>query len=201
MQTLKARLTGMSPLLFNPHVEEVKKDWKGFWPPKDVQQKMADMRVPKDEEGKIGIPANMILAALVYAGQFVPYEGTGNKQFLTMSSKSSLVPGLVFLNSPFFPFVDQDVKPQPDARSGSQTQGKGKGGGVPIIRPRFDAWAIDVEARYDDEDIKSEQLRRLFKCAGTRAGLGSHRASSSGGGMGSFEVTKWNDGQSSAQAA
>ena len=46
---------------------------------------------------------------------------------------------------------------------------------VSLVRPRFDAWAFDVECTVDLDEISMQIVRQLFDTAGKRIGIGELR--------------------------
>jgi len=188
MPRIQATLKSVSPILMNPMTDELLEDlWGGSAKRKTrVEQTMeaaAESKLIRDENDRVGIPAEYLLAALVTAGKFVKYDA--RKNFSTTGS--SLVPSFIFLEDMFYPFKDQKTKHVVDKRRGVLNNG-GKEVAVCIVRPRIDVWEFDVTAGF--ADIDPSKVKQIFEYAGKVAGLGDFRPSCRGP-FGRFTVSKW----------
>ncbi|MEK7509679.1 MAG: hypothetical protein AAB605_03125 [Patescibacteria group bacterium] len=188
MPTIHITLTGVSPILMNPMTEEILDQ---LWAPSGgrkakveiTPKQAAEAKIIRHTDGKIGIPAEYLLAALVTAGKFVKYDPRKNMS----TSDSSLVPAFIFLEDMFYPFKKQKTPWAVDKRRGVLNNA-GKSVAVCIVRPRFDEWEFDVTASF--ADIDASKVRQLFEYAGKVAGLCDFRPSCRGP-FGRFTITKW----------
>lgn len=188
MARIRATLRGISPILMNPMTDDLLEGlWGGSSKRKarieQTMEEAAKSKLIRDENGKIGIPAEYLLAALVTAGRYVKYDA--RKNFST--ADSSLVPAFIFLEDMFYPFKNQKVKHVVDKRRGVLNNG-GKEVAVCIVRPRFDVWQFDVTAGF--ADIDSSRVKQIFEYAGKVAGLGDFRPSCRGP-FGRFTIAEW----------
>lgn len=188
MPTIHMTLKGVSPILMNPMTEEI---LDALWAPAPGRKAKAEItaaeaaerKVIRNKSGQVGIPAEYLLAALVYAGKFVKYDPRKNMS----TNDTSLVPAFLFLEDMFYPFKDQETPWAVDKRRGVLNNA-GKPVAVCIVRPRFNTWEFDVTASF--ADIDASKVRQLFEYAGKVAGLCDFRPSCRGP-FGRFTITKW----------
>lgn len=198
MQTIHATLASKSPLLMNPMTDETLDElFAGSGARKarktDItQEQVAANRVIRengDPNGKIGIPMEYLMAALVYAGKFVKYDARKNMS----TTAGSLVPSLISLDEMFYPFKNQTPAAGQenlwviDKRRGVL---KANGVAVAIIRPKIMSWEIDVTVEFDEDEINESKVRAVFEAAGKFAGLGDFRPACKGP-FGRFTIKEW----------
>ncbi len=151
----------------------------------------AQEKIYVNKEGVIGLPSEMLSAALVNAGRSVKM---GKKQISTATTTSlydhmQLQTRFMVLQQS----ADDDSSPawEPDTRRGVSNQSKSPVA-VCIVRPRFDQWACFVEIVYNDKSMSRDTAIKLFKEAGSSQGLGSFRPNRKGP-FGMFRVAKWEE--------
>lgn len=159
--------------------------------PKDfTAEDVAEAKIYRDGKKRMGIPAEMIFAALKRAGRRVGY-GQGKTKVST--AESTYLPEFFSLSSDFFPFSNLDEKGnvpwEVDKRRGVNPA---TGGAMCLIRPKIDEWEMEVQFEYDDTVFASDSLKQLFNYAGTGSGLGAFRPGC-GGPFGCFTVAKWHE--------
>jgi len=157
-----------------------------------TQEQVAANRVIRednDPNGKIGIPMEYLMAALVYAGKFVKYDARKNMS----TTAGSLVPSLISLDDMFYPFKNQTpANGQDNLWLIDKRRGvlKANGVAVAIIRPKIMNWEIDVTLEFDQDEINESKVRAVVEAAGKFAGLGDFRPACKGP-FGRFTVKDW----------
>lgn len=117
----------------------------------------------KNEEGKLGIPAENIFSCLIEAGRRVK----NGKRFIS-TKKSSDLSGFLFLYHDFFPFINHsEVKVYKRMAICNKEL-------VWIWRPRVKQWAADIYFALDTKECHPSVIEELFRIAGT-IGIGNHR--------------------------
>ncbi len=152
--------------------------------PQDLKWEDAAMaKVIRDEEGRVGIPSDYILAALNYAGKFVKFD----KRKFMANKDSSLVPALLNFLDEFYPFKNQEEPIIPVRNRGRLPK---DGTAVCIVRPKIRNWEMELVVEFDDDEIEGDKVKDLFVQAGKKAGLGGWRPACKGK-YGKFTVTKF----------
>ncbi len=141
-----------------------------------------------DKPGKMGIPAQNMLACLVNAGRHVK---SGKKQISTATSTTLF--DFVELTETFLPFDGTDDKGnvvwKPCVVKGTMHAAQ-KETAVCIVRPRIMHWTMTVTLRFDDSrGVNQDVVVELFKQGGRKVGLGDWRPQKRGN-FGRFVVTK-----------
>jgi hypothetical protein len=158
-------------------------------------------KIYRNDSGAIALPAEMLIGALVAAGQKVK---NGAKTIST--AKTTTLFDLMMVKSVDLPLTNGKLKHDDvpgnaatgndlpwvvDRRKGIGYQAKTPTA-VAIIRPRFPHWEFDVEIDYDEKRVKGEVIRQLFENAGGSQGLGAFRPNKRGP-FGRFRVEKWEE--------
>ncbi len=203
MHRVIVTLAGITPLLMNRMPRDVligmrdKKNKKKYVAP-ELPRDEAAAKYHQLEDGTPIIPAEMFMSCLIGAGTFVKLDG--KRQMST--AKSSLLPGFLSLEVPYFPLLDPATKRKPkaaewevDIRQGRNPNG---GEGVCLVRPRFDAWKFDVSMVLDTDSLSEGVYRNLIDIAGSRFGLGDFRPQRKGI-FGKFKVERWDSTQLSPE--
>lgn len=197
MKKVTATLKSKTPLMFEkmtdvaidslPGSPNKKKNDR---PKDDTAEDIAETKIYRDSKGRMGIPAEMIFAALKRAGRRVGY-GQGKTKVST--ADSTYLPEFFSLSSDFFPFTDIDKQGnlpwKVDKRRGVNPT---TGGAMCLIRPKIDEWEMEVQFEFDDAVFGSDSMKQLFNYAGTGSGLGAFRPGC-GGPFGCFTVAKWHE--------
>jgi hypothetical protein len=187
--TFVLKIEGASPILMNPMTDDLLEELRtGVHAPKDkesTRQQVAEKKIIRNEEGKIGIPAEYLFSCLVEAGRFVKYD---SKKSIS-TKDSTLLPSFLTIEDFFFPFTDQDTPWKADVRRGILDSG-GKKVAVPIVRPRFDKWGFEIMVTVDTKEINEDKIKDLFTRAGNAIGLADFRPSCRGP-FGRFKVVSW----------
>lgn len=175
-ETLEGLATGVRP----PEIKD-----------RPAEAKAAD-KIYRDDDGTIALPVEMLMGALVFAGQKVK---NGKKQIST--AKTTTLFELLTISNVSLPLTNGNVNEKGelpwvvDKRKGIGNQAKTPTA-VCIIRPKFPHWEFDVEIEYDDKRINPAVVRQLFDTAGSSEGLGSFRPNKKGP-FGRFKVTVWDE--------
>ncbi len=149
--------------------------------PKPTPREECEKKVYVTPKGKWYIPAKMLWACLVGAGQHMRLDG--KRQIST--AKSSML-------AQFLRLKDQAMELDTPGWEVDIQQGRNPNGGelVVLCRPRFDIWRMTVNVTIDTREIAEEKMRELFDIAGMRCGLGDFRANRKGT-FGQFIVESW----------
>lgn len=148
---------------------------------------IAESRIIKNAEGKIGIPIEYLLGCLVEAGRYVK---NGKKQISTAGT-TTVFAFLDFGDQTFLPFKTHSEMIV-DRRKGNLNNA-GKTTAVCIIRPKFEKWTIKLEVVITTEGdfaAKDDVVKKLFEAAGSQVGLGDFRPAKRGP-FGRFKVAEW----------
>jgi hypothetical protein len=179
---------GITPLLLNRMSEatllgirEKRKKPKSAGPAGTPREE-CEPKLYKTNDGVLYLPAEMAMACLITAGQFIRLDG--KRQVST--AKSTLLPAFLSLHDPFIP-LDAPDGWQVDIRPGRNPNG---GEAVCLCRPRFDRWGFTLHVQIDTAEIQESVIRELFDIAGRRCGLGDFRQNRRGI-FGQFKVQKW----------
>ena len=162
----------------------------------------AKLKLYTNDEGQVGIPAQMLLSCLNGAGRKVKVG-----KFQLATATSSEIPGLIQFEEDFFIFPVPETKiaeVRPYNSEGKATDsgdywidvdlqlGRNEGGAgvaVGIIRPiiKKGDWRFDVTLEYDNSQIDEKTVLKLFEIGGRSCGLASFRPGCKGK-YGQFKV-------------
>lgn len=180
---------GLSSMLMNPMTDEtldslitgIRKPIVKDRPMHDV----ANERIYRDENGRMGIPTINLISALKGAGRSIK----NGKKAISTATTTTMFSFLEFPDE-FIPFDDLDenggISWKVDKRRGVMKNGASQVA-VGIIRPKFDKWGFTVKVKLNEKLLREETLKALFVEAGTNMGLGDFRPSKNGP-FGRFEV-------------
>lgn len=150
----------------------------------------AQEKIYLDKEGRIGLPADMLLSALVGAGRNVK---VGKSQISTATSTKLF--DYFQMESPFLLLTNgrdgESAEWVPDRRRGVSNQSKSPTA-VAIVRPIFDEWGFEAIITYDDGKNGRDTIQKLFTEAGSTQGIGSFRPNRKGR-YGMFRVIEWHE--------
>lgn len=157
-------------------------------PRKDLPvQTVAERKIIRDSQGRVGVPDQYLWSCLVEAGRGVKAEGKRN----ISTSDNSLLGGFIEFecgnDEDFLPFTDQNAKWVPTMMGGKNPA---DGVATAIIRPLFRNWAIEFTLLVDEKEISPEAIRKLIVRAGKFVGLGDFRIACKGR-FGGFTVEVW----------
>ncbi len=205
MRTVKIHCVGVSPLLMDRMSPETLEGLEtGIHPPEAKDRpsvEKAREKIYRNDEGKIALPAEMLIGALVAAGQKVK---NGTKTIST--AKTTTLFDLLVVNSVDLPLTNGKLDPSSvpnncaenddlpwvvDRRKGIGYHAKTPTA-VAIIRPKFPHWEFDLEIQYDEKRVKGEVIKQLFENAGSSQGLGAFRPNKRGP-FGRFRIDKWEE--------
>jgi len=196
MKKVRIHCVGISPLMMDKMSGETLESLdKGVRLPEVKDRpaiEKARAKIYRDDDGRIALPAEMLMGSLVFAGQKVK---NGKKQIST--AKTTTLFELLQLNNISLPLhngqadANGDLPWVVDQRKGIGNQAKTPTA-VCITRPKFPKWEFDCEIEYDETKIHTEVVRQLFTVAGSSEGLGSFRPNKKGP-FGRFQVTKWDE--------
>ncbi len=153
-------------------------------------EEKAEEKIYVDQEGRIGLSADMLLAALVNGGRNVKM---GKKQISTATTTTlfdflTLESEFLILNNCRDAELPQWIV---DKRRGVSNQSKSPTA-VCIIRPKFNEWGFEATIVYDDKVAGRDTIMKLFKEAGSSQGVGSFRPNKKGR-YGMFKVIEWHE--------
>ncbi|MDD5486818.1 MAG: hypothetical protein PHW65_04625 [Dehalococcoidales bacterium] len=195
MRKVRIHCVGISPLMMDKMSDETLEGLATGVRPPEVKDRPAEekasVKIYRDDDGKIALPAEMLMGALVFAGQKVK---NGRKNIST--AKTTTLFELMQLNNVWLPLtngqpMNEDLPWVVDKRKGIGTQARTPTA-VCIIRPKFLHWEFDCEIQYDEKKVNGDVVRQLFNVAGSSEGLGSFRPNKKGP-FGRFNVTKWDE--------
>ncbi|HZT35452.1 MAG TPA: hypothetical protein VFA15_06010, partial [Nitrososphaera sp.] len=156
---------------------------------------IAEAKIYRDKDGKMGIPQQNVFAMLKHAGRRVPY-GAGKSKCST--AESTFLPEFLRLKAtsvdeggdPFFLFDNLDksgnLQFKVDMRRGVN---KATDGAMCVVRPKFMNWGLTIELEFDASLVNPDTITALFTNASTGSGLCEFRPNK-GGPFGCFEVKK-----------
>jgi hypothetical protein len=188
MVKIHVKCEGVTPILFNPKTDEViaelmksksaRKQASSDVPPETI----AGKKIPRDEQGRAGIPGRYLFANLSEAGRDVQLDA---RRKLSTADRT-LLPSFLRIVENFMPFceefkgndgwvTDKDMgRPDPKLPT------------MPIIRPRFDKWSFEMTLDVFG-DIEKGKVRELVEKGGL-LGLGAFRKK---GPYGRYKVVEW----------
>lgn len=189
MKRIQVKCRGISPLLMNKPpeglLEEIRTKVTKPRPPDRTPEEEAEEKIHV-EDGKIGIPCEMLFRCLVEAGRSVRFNARRN----ISTKESTLLPSFLRIEGAFFPLFDGKPKWEVDIRPARTDSGSM----VPAVRPRFDKWEFAVTLGINEQKIAEERVKELVEEAGVAVGLGSYNPAHRGP-FGQFEIAEWeNDG-------
>ncbi len=194
MRKVRIVMVGKTPLMMDQMSEDVLNSLDTgvriqIVKERPVEDKAAE-KIYRDQDGRIGLSPDMLLAALVNGGRNVKM---GKKQISTATTTTLF--DLLSLESPFLFLTngrDQD-EPEwaPDKRRGVSNQSKSPTA-VCIVRPKFNEWAFEAVITYDEKKAGRDTIQKLFKEAGSSQGVGSFRPNKKGR-YGMFTVREWHE--------
>ena len=206
MRTVKIHCVGVSPLLMDRMSDETA-DYleKGGGRPLDIKDRPAEAKarekIYRNTEGKIALPIEMLISALISAGRNIK---NGNKNIST--AKTTTLFELLMVKSVDLPLTNGKVDPKSVvnncAESGDlpwvvdRRKGIGYNAKPPVpvivIRPKFPHWEFDVEIEYNEKRVKGEIVRQLLENALSSQGLGAFRPNRRGP-FGRSRVETWEE--------
>lgn len=197
MKKVTTVLKSKTPIMFEKMTDEAIDSLPGSpnkkkndMPKDSTAEDIAGQKIYRDSKGRMGIPAEMLFAALKRAGRRIGY---GKGKTMVSTADSTYLPEFFSLSSDFFPFsgIDRkgDVSWKVDKRRGVNPA---TGGAMCLLRPRIENWEMSVEFEYDDKVFSSDSMKQLFNYAGTGSGLGAFRPGC-GGPFGCFTVGSWKE--------
>jgi hypothetical protein len=152
-------------------------------------QEEAGTKLYRSENGKMGVPMQNIIGALMAAGQHITYKG---KKTIS-TAKSTMIFDFLDFRVEFCEFVGCDDKGnipwKPFVQGGVMHQGASETA-VCITRPRIPEWTLVVPVVFDSErEISEKVVDQLFEFAGRKIGLCDWRPTKKGR-FGRFVVKK-----------
>ena len=181
----RVRLASASPILFNrmpeATLEGLRTKVKQQRVPDLTREQEAEPKLYTDDDGNIGITAEMMCASLKGAGRDVPF-GTGRSKVSTATSTKLF--GFFGIEQVFLPFEAGFTAWVPDVRRGKNPNG---GEAVCLCRPKINIWALEFDVWYDENLVRLDTIESLFTIAGRTQGLGDFRPNC-GGPFGRFRV-------------
>jgi hypothetical protein len=141
----------------------VKTDW--------TIQEEAGTKLYRSENGKMGVPMQNIIGALILAGQHITYKG---KKTIS-TAKSTIIFDFLEFRTDFCEFIGLDEKGNipwsPFLQGGVMHQGASETA-VCITRPRIPQWSLTIPVVFDcDREINEKTVDALFDIAGRKIGL------------------------------
>lgn len=177
MEKIQVEITGVSPLLQHRFpVEKPEAKPKN----KKATEDDVEQSLYKLPDGTIYQPAIHLIGALKKAGAKFQIPGQGK-----LTYKNLVGSGAVTVSPDAIPHIDQAF--EVDARAVVVPATRGR---VVRRRPCFNAWSLQFEIEYDDDEISAETLKDLLEYAGKRVGIGDFRPEK-GGPFGRFMVTEF----------
>ncbi len=159
----------------------VRTDW--------TTQEEAGTKLYRSEKGKMGVPMQNIIAALIIAGQGITYKG---KKTISTAKSTRLFDFLDF-RADFCEFNGCDengnIEWMPFMQGGVMHQGSSETA-VCITRPRIPHWGLTIPVVFDpNREISDKNVEALFDIAGRTVGLCDWRPAKKGR-FGRFVIEK-----------
>ena len=196
MRKVKIHCLGISPLMMDKMSDETLEGLATGVRPPEVKDKPAEekaaVKIYRDDDGKIALPVEMLVGALVFAGQKVK----NGRKYISTAKTTTLFELLQVMNISL-PLTNGqanangDLPWVVDKRKGIGNQARTPTA-ICIIRPKFPHWEFDCEIQYDEKRVNGEVVHQLFDTAGSSEGLGSFRPNKRGP-FGRFRVIKWDE--------
>jgi len=181
MQTYKATIEGISPLLMNrpsAMIGDISKDKKPF---SDDAKNDASEKLYVNKEGKLYQPSTHLQGALIEAGKHKKVVGKGK------STYSKIVGYAVSIN----PFEILHKNQEWEVFSILAVNPNTKGRNL-LHRPILKKWKLTFEICFDETEIAPSIMKELLDIAGRIAGIGDWRPSKKGP-YGKFQVIEWKE--------
>jgi len=193
MKLIRITITNLSPgMLQNPATPELlealrtktpiqkKTDW--------TVQEEAGTKLYRSENGRMGVPMQNIMSAIVLAGQHVK----SGKKFISTAKSTTVFDFLEFVED-FCVFSDCDEKGNvpwtPFPVKGTMHQGANETA-VCIVRPRIPHWKLAFTVKFDDKrGVSQDSVEKLVEIAGRKIGLCDWRPAKKGR-FGRFVISK-----------
>lgn len=152
-------------------------------------QEEAGTKLYRSEKGRMGVPMQNIIGALIAAGQHITYKG---KKTIS-TAKSTQVFDFLDFRADFCEFNGCDeqgnIEWAPFMQGGVMHQGSSETA-VCITRPRIAHWSLTVPVVFDgDREINEKNVDALFEIAGRKIGLCDWRPTKKGR-FGRFVIEK-----------
>lgn len=194
MRTVKVHCVHLSPLLMDKMSDEAFTGLETGVRPQEVKDRPAEEKAVGKiyrDNGKIGLPAEMLISALKLAGAQVK---NGKRNITKTTTGETTLFDFLTVQDSFLPFLN--IKKEDGAWTVDKRKGIGRQAKVPtavcIIRPRFDKWEFTTTIQFDERKVNEDTVRKLFEVAGSNQGLGSFRPNK-GGPFGRFRIAEWKD--------
>lgn len=193
LMRVAVHVTGISPMLHNAVSNETllglldKTGKKSKTAANPTPRELAASKVHTLADGRPHVPARMMMACLIKAGQYIRLDG--QRQLSTATS--TIIFGVLAIEDIELPLY-APAEQTPAAWEVDLQFGRNPGGkeGVCICRPRFDQWELRMTVEIDQSQLPEVRVRELFDIAGKRSGLGDFRPACRGP-YGRFGVTRW----------
>ncbi|OHA24553.1 MAG: hypothetical protein A3B11_00135 [Candidatus Taylorbacteria bacterium RIFCSPLOWO2_01_FULL_44_26] len=149
----------------------------------------AATKLYRSENGKMGVPLQNIIAALIATGQHITYKG---KKTIS-TAKSTIIFDFLEFRTEFCEFNGCDEKGDipwtPFLQGGVMHQGSSETA-VCITRPRIPHWSLTIPVVFDcDREINEKTVDALFEIAGRKIGFSDWRPTKKGR-FGRFVIEK-----------
>ncbi len=194
MITVKATLIGIRPLLMDRMSDATLESLRTGVrkpEPKDVPaEDIARKKIYTDEDGNVGLPAQMLFSCMVVAGRKVK-----NGKYQISTAESSSLPALLDIEEDFLVFNGHADKKWEVSKDLGRLQ---NGTAVCITRPKFLKWGFDVTLEIDESEVSEETIKQLVAVAGKKFGLGAWRPGCKGR-FGTFKIASWNSDRKSGK--
>lgn len=159
----------------------VKTDW--------TIQEEAGTKLYRSEKGRMGVPMQNIIGALIAAGQYVNSKG----KKMVSTAKSTILFDFLDFRADFCEFNGCDengnIEWKPFMQGGVMHQGSSETA-VCITRPRIPQWSLTIPVVFDcDREISDKSVDALFEIAGRKIGLCDWRPTKKGR-FGRFVIEK-----------
>jgi hypothetical protein len=193
MKLIRFTIGNLSPgQLQNPATEELLEQLRtGNRPQKRTDwtvEQEAGTKLYRSEDGKMGVPMQNIMSAIILAGQHVKV----GKKNLSTAKATTIFDFLEFVED-FCPFKGCDEKGnvpwKPFPVKGTM-HNAGSEVAVCITRPRIPKWELSFTVKYDEKrQVPQDAVVKLVETAGRKIGLCDWRPAKKGR-FGRFVITK-----------
>lgn len=183
MKTYNITIEGISPLLMNrPSQLDIGDKSKTAKRETQTPEEIAKVKIYKDANEKIYIPATWFQGCIIEAGKQKKMLGKGSAK----ATYSKIVGSSVEIN-PFEILLNEKWKVFSILAVNPTTRGKNV-----LHRPQFDKWKVSFEVTFEEEQIEVSVMKEIFDIAGLRVGVGDWRPAKKGR-FGKFQVTSWEE--------
>jgi hypothetical protein len=184
MKIYNVTIQGISPLLMNrPNQLEISDKSKDVKRETKTSDEISESKIYKDSEGTIYLPSTWFRGSLVEAGKQKKMGGKGSSKATyskIVGSSVSIEPFEILLKKPNWKtFSILAVNPITHGRN-------------ILHRPQFDKWEVEMQVRFEEEQIESSVMKELFDIAGKMVGVGDWRPAKKGM-FGKFQVVSWKE--------